>query len=80
MLNVKAFGITCAVMWTIAVVWTVVLAMLGKGLAPFNVVNQFYLGWLAPTIVGLIIAIVIALVDGFIFGAIFAWIYNKIKG
>lgn len=78
MLKVKAFGAACGIMWAIAVVWAVGLAIFGKGFLPFTVINQFYLGWLSPTPVGLVFATALALVDGFIFGAIFAWIYNRI--
>lgn len=77
MLKVKAFGLACAIMWAVVVVWAVVLAMIGKGLAPFNVINQFYLGWLAPTVFGLAMGAAVAFIDGFIAGAVFAWLYNK---
>ena len=77
-MNIKAFGISCAVMWVLVVVWSFVMAMVGVGMAPFQVIDQIYLGWLTPTASGLVLGIVLAIVDGFVGGAIFAWIYNKI--
>lgn len=77
MLKVKAFGLALGIIWALAVVWSIILAMMGKGLAPFNFINQFYLGWLSPTVGGLIIGIIIGFIDGSIAGMIFAWLYNK---
>lgn len=77
-LGVKSFGIACGVMWVFCVAWAIVLAMIGRGTAPFDFVNQFYLSLLAPTVGGLIMGIVIGFVDGLIAGAIFAWVYNLI--
>jgi hypothetical protein len=80
MLNVKAFGVASGMLWAIAVVWAIVLAMIGKGIEPFNLINQFYLNLLTPGAAGLVFGAVLAFVDGFIAAAIFAWIYNKLSG
>ena len=77
-LNIKAFAFAGGILWAVAVAWTIILAMTGHGIAPFNYVSQWYLGWITPNVVGLIIGIIIGFVDAFIAGAIFAWLYNKI--
>jgi hypothetical protein len=76
-LNIKAFAFACGILWMLAVIWTVALAMTGNGIAPFNYISQWYLGWITPTILGLVIGAVVGFVDAFIAGAIFAWLYNK---
>jgi len=53
--------------------------MLGIGNTPFDLIDQFYLGWLTPTIGGLILGIILAFIDGLIFGLLFGWVYNKIS-
>lgn len=77
-LNVKAFGIVAGVMWAVWVFWCVLMQIVGIGSATYEFVDTMYLGWLEPTIGGLILGVVIGLVDGFVFGAVFAWLYNKI--
>ncbi|MFH1829918.1 MAG: hypothetical protein ABH871_03985 [Pseudomonadota bacterium] len=77
-LNIKAFALAAAILYTVGVIWAFVMAMTGVSMAPLDVINGFYLGWLSPTIGGLILGIIIAFIDGFIASIIFAWIYNKI--
>jgi len=79
MLNVKGLGITCGIFWAITACWCVLMSMFGIGNVPFDLLDQFYLGWLSPTIGGLILGIVLAFVDGLIFGFLFGWVYNKIS-
>jgi len=79
-LNVKAFGIASGILTAIWVAWIVVIAMMGKGVVAFEMLNQIYLGLLAPTAKGLVIGVVIAFVDGTVGAMIFAWIYNKLAG
>jgi len=77
MLKVKSFGLACGIMWLVVVAWTIVLALIGRGLLPFNIINQFYLGWLSLQVGGIVFSLALAFVDGFIAGAVFAWLYNK---
>ncbi len=79
-LNIKAFAMASGVLWAIAVLWITLLAMTGRGIAPFNFISQFYLGWISPDVLGLVIGVVIGFVDASIAGAIFAWLYNKFAG
>ncbi len=78
-LSVKGFALAFGILWAIAVIWTVILAMTGKGLAPFNYISQWYLGWITPDVKGLIIGAIIGFIDAFIAGAIFSWLYNKLS-
>ncbi len=77
-LNIKAFALSAAILYTMGVIWAFVMAMTGVSNAPLEVINGFYLGWLSPTVYGLILGAVIAFVDCLIAGLIFAWLYNKI--
>ena len=77
-LNILAFGLAAAILYTIGVIWAFIMAMTGVNMAPYELINGFYLSWLSPTVGGLILGAVIAFVDGFIAAVIFAWLYNKI--
>ncbi len=77
-LNIKAFGLAAAILYSAVVILAFVMAMTGMSNAPLALINGFYLGWLSPTVGGLILGIVIAFVDGLIAALIFAWLYNKI--
>jgi hypothetical protein len=78
-LNILGFGLSAAILYTLGVIWVFIMAMTGVSMAPYEVINGFYLGWLAPTAGGLILGAVFAFVDGFIAALIFAWLYNKIS-
>lgn len=78
MLNVKSFGITCGIFWASVSVWATLLMVWGKGMMPFEWLDQFYLGWLLPTYAGLALNAAITFVDGLVFGLLFALVYNKI--
>jgi hypothetical protein len=77
-LNILAFGLAAAILYTIGVIWTFIMAFTGVSMIPYELINGFYLSWLSPTVGGLILGAVIAFVDGFIAAVIFAWLYNKI--
>jgi len=78
-MKIKAFGVAFGIIWALMVGWAIILAMLGKGMAPYNLFDQFYLGWLNVNAIGLVYGVILAFIDGFVGGAIFAWIYNKIS-
>ena len=77
-LNIRGWAVASGVLWAIYVCWIIVLAMMGKGTAAFDSINQIYLNLMTPTAPGLIIGVAIAFIDASIAGAIFAWIYNKL--
>lgn len=77
-INILAAGVAVAIMYTLGVIWTFIMAMTGVSMVPYEIINGFYLGWLSPTGGGLILAIIFAFIDGFVATAITAWIYNKI--
>jgi len=75
-LNIRAFGVTCALWWgfglfilTWWVVWTG-----GAGGEP-SLLERIYIGY-SITPAGSVVGLAWGLVDGFIGGIIFAWLYN----
>jgi len=79
-LDVKAFGITCGLLWGFAVfalTWWVIIFD-GASDAP-TFIGQLYRGY-TLTPVGSLIGLVWALADGFAGGIIFAWLYNNLAG
>jgi hypothetical protein len=77
-LNIKAFGLSAAILYTVGVIWAFVMAMTGTSSVPLELINGFYFGLLSPSIGGLLLGTVIAFVDGLVAALIFAWLYNKI--
>lgn len=78
MLNVRAFGITFGIFWAVVAAWATLLGVLGKGMIPFDWLDQFYLGLLVPTYAGIVLNVAVAFIDGLVFGLLFALVYNKI--
>ncbi len=77
-INILALGLSVAILYTLGVIWAFIMALSGVSMAPYEVVNGFYLGWLSPSIGGLILGGIFAFVDGFVAAAILGWLYNKI--
>ena len=79
-LNVKAFALTCGLLWGFALfflTWWLIAFEGSTGDPTF--IGRFYLGYsLSP--IGSFIGLAWALVDGAVGGAIFAWLYNVIAG
>ncbi len=77
-LNIKAFGLTCGLLWGIglfALTWWIIAFDGATGEITF--IGHFYRGYnISP--VGSIIGMVWGFFDGLIGGAIFAWLYNLI--
>ena len=77
-LNVKAFGLTCGLLWGIglfALTWWIIFFD-GVSDTP-NFIGHLYRGY-KFTPLGSLIGLVWALVDGFGCGIVFAWLYNKL--
>ena len=77
-LDIKAFALTCAVIWGVAlfaVTWWIIA--FGGATGDVTFVGRVYLGYsISP--LGSLVGLVWALVDGLIGGAIFAWLYNTL--
>lgn len=75
-LNVKAFALTCGLVWGLGLfvlTWWVIAFDGATG--EVTLLGRIYRGYsLSPT--GSVIGLVWALLDGLIGGAIFAWLYN----
>ena len=81
-LSVKAFSLTCAISWGLALLiltWWLILFGPETMQGDKTVIGLVYLGY-TVTPLGSIIGLVWACVDGLVCGAIFAWIYNKFVG
>ena len=75
-LDVRAFALTCAIVWGIGLftaTWWIILMDGPSDRATF--ISSLYRGY-SLTPVGSLIGLVWAVVDGLIGGALFAWLYN----
>ncbi len=75
-LNVKAFALTCGLLWGFGVfflTWWVIAFEGASGATTW--LSHIYRGY-SLSAVGSIIGLVWAFIDGLIGGAIFAWLYN----
>ncbi len=76
-LNVKAFALSCGILWSACILVWGWVAMTGYGVAGVELVGSVYLGYSA-SFLGAIIGAVWAFIDGAVGGAIFAWLYNRL--
>jgi len=75
-LNVKAFALTCSVMWgalLFCVTWWIMLFEGPSG--ELTLIGRVYRGYNISAL-GSVIGLAWALADGFIGGLLFAWLYN----
>jgi hypothetical protein len=79
-LNVKAFALTCGIIWgagLFLLTWWIIAFEGVTGEA--TLIGRLYKGYsISP--LGSIIGLVWAFVDGLIGGAVFAWLYNLFAG
>lgn len=79
-LNIRAFAITCALVWgsgIFVMAWWI-MAFDGRGVDP-GILGHVYRGF-SITPMGSLIGLAWAVADGFIGGSIFAWLYNLLVG
>jgi hypothetical protein len=79
-LNVKAFALTCALIWGIGLfclTWWIIA--FGDGSKGPNVIGLVYRGY-TITPLGSLIGLVWGFFDALVGGAIFAWLYNLLRG
>ena len=79
-LDVKAFGLTCGLIWGLGLfllTWWIIAFEGATGEVPM--IGRLYRGYsITPT--GSLIGLVWAFLDGLIGGLIFAWLYNLLAG
>lgn len=77
-LNVKAFALTCGLVWGFGLFLLTWWIMVFEGSTrEITLIGQVYRGYsISP--LGSIFGLIWALIDGMIGGAIFAWLYNLI--
>ena len=80
-LNVKAFALTCGLLWGVCLLCIAWWIILFEGQAPPDADPPFlgliYRGYCFTTL-GSVIGLGWGLIDGLIGGAVFAWLYNKL--
>ncbi len=79
-LNVKAFALTCALVWGIGLfilTWWVIAFDGSTGEIPF--IGHIYRGYTISPL-GSVIGLIWGFADALIGGAIFAWLYNLLGG
>ena len=76
-LSIRGLAVAGGIMGVIYMAYIFFIAMTGRGMMAFDLVNQLYLGYLTPTVPGLIIALVIVFFDCALACALLAWIYNR---
>jgi hypothetical protein len=78
-LNVRAFALTCGLIWGFGILWLTWWIILFEGATGEpTLIGRVYHGFtISPA--GSIIGFFWGLVDGLITGAIFAWLYNLIS-
>ncbi len=79
-LDVKAFGLSCALIWGVAIfilTWWIMAFEGATGEVTF--IGRVYRGY-SITPLGSLIGLVEGFVDGLIGGLIFAWLYNWLTG
>lgn len=77
-LNIRAFAITCGIIWGLGlfcITWWIILFEGPTGDPTF--LGRIYRGYTISAL-GSFIGLLWAIIDGFIGGAIFAWLYNFI--
>ena len=77
-LQVKAFALTCGIIWGIGLLiltWWV-MAFEGASSVP-TFIGRVYRGY-SISLLGSLVGLVWAFVDGLIGGAIFAWLFNAL--
>jgi hypothetical protein len=82
-LNIKAFVLTCAILWAAAIFIVGIANMIwpGYGAALLQVMASIYPGYaVSGTFGSLIVGTLYAVVDGAIGGLVFAWLYNMFLG
>ena len=78
-LNVKAFALTCAILWALTMLlMTIFMVLRGDTCSFMDNFTSIYFGYTVSW-VGAIIGTIWGFVDGLIGGAIFAWLYNKLS-
>ncbi|MFH0966042.1 MAG: bacteriophage holin [Planctomycetota bacterium] len=79
-LNVKAFGLTCGILWGLglfAMTWWIIAFDGATG--DRTLLGRLYRGY-SISALGSVVGLVWAFFDGLIGGAIFAWLYNRLAG
>ncbi len=77
-LDVKAFALTCSLLWGMGLfglTWWILL--LDGPSTDVTLLGRIYRGY-SITAVGSGIGLLWALADGFVGGAVFAWLYNRL--
>jgi hypothetical protein len=79
-LNVKAFALTCGLVWGLGVFFLTWWIMAFDGATgQMTLLGQIYRGYRVSPL-GSVVGLIWAFPDGLIGGAVFAWLYNLLAG
>ena len=79
-LNIKAFALTCGILWALTMLLMTVFMVLRNDMCSFmDNFSSIYYGYTVSWS-GAVIGTVWGFIDGLIGGAVFAWLYNKLCG
>lgn len=78
-LDIKAFGLSLGIIWSLGVFLIGILSLLLNWGIPFvDLLSSFYKGYSA-TLTGSFIGAIWGFADAFVGGILFAWLYNKLS-
>ncbi len=81
-LNIRAFALTCAILWGLAIFLVTWWVILWQGISDppeVTLLGRIYKGY-TVSYAGSVVGLLWGFVDGLIGGAVFAWLYNLLAG
>jgi len=80
-LNIKAFCLTCGIIWGIVMLLTNVLSTIYPAYAYefLSTISSIYPGYSPGGLMGAVLGTIYGFIDGAIFGLVFGWLYNKLS-
>jgi hypothetical protein len=79
-LNIRAFALTCGILWGLGIFFFTLWIILFDGsTGEVTIIGRIYRGY-NISIVGSLFGLLWGFFDGLVGGAIFAWLYNLLGG
>lgn len=79
-LNIRAFALTCGILWGLGIFFLTLWIILFDGsTGEVTILGRIYRGY-NISVVGSLFGLLWGFVDGLIGGAVFAWLYNLLVG
>lgn len=77
-LSLKACAVASGTIWAIAIGRAMLMALVWNFTAPYEVVRQFYWGWISQSWSGMGVGMVLGFINGAVAGLVFALVYNAV--